>query len=145
MDSLLLAVILILFLLILYKPVCTFVDNFSEGFNGSKVQPADMVSFRSDDTIKAKYSMHDSRDEWGLNHAEKYYENLVYYNQGLSEFDPRGGSMFDDPAGAPPLPGMSEVERLGIEVLNDQVAAGQKPSGMKFAAPLMTDSMEDLA
>jgi hypothetical protein len=143
MDALLLAVLLVLFLLILYKPACEFFNNVGEGFNGSKVQPADMVSFRSDDPIKAKYSMQ-NRDGWGLNRAEKYYENLVYYNQGLSAFDPAGGSMFDDPAGAPPLPGMSEVERLGIEVLHDQIAAGQEPSEMKFAAPLMVDSAEDM-
>ena len=144
MDSLLLAVILILFLLILYKPACEYMRNGDEDFEGTKVKPADMISFRSADPIKSKYTMNHSKDSWGLNNAEKYYDNLVYFNQGLSMNDPVGGNMFDDPAGSPPppLPGMSTIDRLGFEVLKDQLA---DPSGMTFAAPLMTDSMEELA
>lgn len=83
----------------------------------------DMIEFRSKDPKKAKYTRHWDRDEWGLDSSEKYYTNLTYYNQGLSAYDPAGETIFDDPAGAPPLPGMSEVDRLGYEVLGDQTAA----------------------
>ena len=83
----------------------------------------DMLEFRAKDPKQAKYTRHWDRDGWGLNSSEKYYNNLTYYNQGLSAYDPAGESMFDDPAGPPPLPGMSEVERLGHDVLGDQSAA----------------------
>ena len=92
----------------------------------------DMIDFRAEDPKLAKYTRNWDRDEWGLDSSEKYYENLTYYNQGLSAYDPHGESMFDDPAGSPPLPGMSEVERLGYEVLGDQAAAADPTQIRKF-------------
>jgi hypothetical protein len=83
----------------------------------------DMIDFRAEDPKEAKYTRNWDRDDWGLDSSEKYYTNLTYYNQGLSAYDPAGETIFDDPAGAPPLPGMSEVERLGFEVLGDQAAS----------------------
>jgi hypothetical protein len=101
-----------------------------------------MISFRSSDPIKAKYTMQWDQDDWGLNSAEKYYENLMYFNNGMSG-DPAGNRMFDDPVGSPPLPGMSTIDRLGYEVLGDQVTKTNPADGMKFAAPMMIDSMDD--
>ena len=84
----------------------------------------DMIAFRSDDPKKAKYTRHWDHDDWGLNSSEKYYQKLHYYTSGVAAADPMGQTMFDDPAGSPPLPGMSEVDRLGHEVLEDQIRSG---------------------
>lgn len=153
MDGLLLAVVLILLLIILYPALCELFetthpdDTHSEDMvDLNKVQPVSMVAFKSSDPIKTKYKMQWDGDEWGLNSAEKYYENLLYYNTGLSNFDPAGPSIFDDPAGAPPLPGMSEIDRLGYEVLQDQVASQKylaTGKNLSFAPAHMQDSMEN--
>ena len=148
MDGLLLAVILILLLIVLYPALCElFTTSSEEGMvNTEKVQPVSVLAFKSADPIKAKYTMQWDGDEWGLNSAEKYYENLLYYNTGMSSFDPAGPGMFDDPAGAPPLPGQTEIDRLGYEVLQDQ-AAGQKymntGKNLSFAPAHTQDSMEN--
>lgn len=148
MNSLLLTVIIVIILILLYSKLDLHAESYessesSESFESSKVVPVDMISFKAKDPIQAKYTMQWDQDDWGLNSAEKYYENLAYYNNGLSSFDPadsNGRSMFSDPAGAPALPGMSEVDRLGYEVLGDQA----NPTDMKFSAPKVQDSMEDL-
>lgn len=133
MDELLLAVILVLFALMIFTAY--------EGFTDGQVQPVDMISFRSEDPIKTKFTQRD-RDGWGLDKSDKYYENLVYYNQGVSDFDPAGPDMFKVPT--EPLPGMSTIDRLGYEVLGDQAKTafpGEYP--LKFAAPLMEDSQTE--
>lgn len=157
MDGLLLAVILVLLLILLYPSMCeAFAADDEEGGDesfSSTMVPVSMVAFKSDDPYKTKYTMQWDGDEWGLNSAEKYYENLLYYNTGLSNFDPAGPGMFDDPAGAPPLPGMSEIERLGYEVLRDQTTFSElqqrvndyqiSGKNLSFAPAHMQDSMED--
>lgn len=149
MDGLLLAVVLVLLLIVLYPALCElFTDAPAEEgmVNTDKVQPVSMIAFKSADPIKAKYTMQWDGDEWGLNSAEKYYENLLYYNTGLSSFDPAGPGMFDDPVGAPPLPGQTEIDRLGYEVLQDQVASQNyiaTGKNLSFAPAHMQDSMEN--
>jgi len=135
MDELLLAVVLVLLVLMLF--IHYGYENF-QSFTDGKVQPVDMISFRSEDPIKTKFTQRD-RDGWGLDNSDKYYENLVYYNQGLSEFDPAGPGMFD--VVTEPLPGMSEIDRLGYEVLGDQAkSAFPGEFKMSFAPPMMEDS-----
>jgi hypothetical protein len=119
----------VIVIVILYLAFSSSGDKESfEEVHKEKVWPnfnpsVDMVEFRAEDPQEAKYTRHWDRDEWGLDSSEKYYNNLTYYNQGLSAYDPKGETIFDDPAGGPPLPGMSEVERLGHEVLGDQAAS----------------------
>lgn len=134
MNALLFAVLLILVVVVFYYAV-------QQPEHMEHEVSVDMIDFKYDDPKKAKYTRQWDRDEWGLNSSEKYYENLVYFNNGMSGFDPAGPLMFDDPAGAPPLPGMSEVERLGYEVLGDQNILS---NGLSFAPPKTEGTMEEL-
>jgi len=139
MNALLLAVLLVL-LLLFFKMNGNTPDKPTESF---EYEPSvDMIEFRAKDPKQAKYTRHHDRDEWGLDSSEKYYENQVYYNNGMSELDPRGESVFEDPAGAPPVPRMSSIERLGYEVLGDQATPtdGRDP---KFAPVRFEGSQEE--
>lgn len=136
MERLLIAVILFLLVIMLFQQSEYFSDT-------EKVQPVDMIAFKSTDPIKTKYTKNWDYDAGGLNSSDKYYENLVYYNTGLSDFDPAGDGMFNA-VGAPPPVGMTTIDRLGYEVLGNQVMKnGGDVDTMQFAAPAMLDSMED--
>lgn len=133
--GLLIAVILFLLVIILFQQSEYFSDT-------EKVQPVDMIAFKSADPIKTKYTKNWDYDG-GLNSSDKYYENLVYYNTGLSDFDPAGDGMFNA-VGAPQAQGMTTIDRLGYEVLGNQVMKnGGDVDTMKFGAPMMLDSMEE--
>lgn len=117
---LLIGLAILFVLIIIFKDSKPKADKQPEYFEPS----VDMVEFRSDDPKQKKYTRHWDRDEWGLDSSERYYENLNYYQSGLSDTDPQGEIAFDDPAGNPPLPGMSEGERLNQEVTELYQRAG---------------------
>jgi hypothetical protein len=129
MERLLVAVILFLLVIVLFQQSEYFSTTTKDT---EKVQPVDMIAFKSEDPIKTKYTKNWDYDAGGLNSSDKYYENLVYYNTGLSDFDPAGDGMFN------------AVGALGYEVLGNQVMKnGGDVDTMKFGAPMMLDSMED--
>jgi len=137
--GLLIAVILFLLVIMLFQQS----EYFSTSNDTERVQPVDMISFKSTDPIKTKYTKNWDFDPDGLNSSDKYYQNLVWYNTGLSDFDPAGDGMFNA-VGAPSPVGMTTIDRLGYEVLGDQVMKnGGDVDTMHFAAPAMLDSMEN--